>query len=129
MVCLQPTAYAIPKRKMRDKLAVDGRVKEIVLGEDHDEQVVTGTILKLLPNLLSKDNSPPFRYMHASSSGEIICAELQKVTVAGMVTQNVALLKAVMPTSSWPPLTFLDRTRLLALPNPLLLSLLLGRCR
>ena len=76
VVCLQPTAYAVPKRKTRDKLVADGRVKEIVLGEDHDERVVTGKILKLFPNLLSKDNSPPFRYMHASSSGDIICAEL-----------------------------------------------------
>lgn len=61
---------------MRDKLVADGKVKKIVLGEDHDERVVTGKILKLFPNLLLKDNSPPFRYMHASSSGDIICAEL-----------------------------------------------------
>ena len=78
VVYLQPTAYAVPKRKIKDKLVAYSRVKEIVFGEDHDERVVTGKILKHFPNLLSKDNSPPFRYMHASSTGDIICAELPK---------------------------------------------------
>ena len=53
----------------------EGRVKEIVLEEDH-EQVVTGKIVKIFPKLLSQENSPPFHYMYVTSSGDIKCAEL-----------------------------------------------------
>ena len=75
-VCLHLNVYAVPKRKMRDKLVEEGRVKEIVLEEDHDEQVVTGKIVKLFPKLLSQENSPPFHYMYVTSSGDIIRVEL-----------------------------------------------------
>ena len=70
-VCLHLNVYAVPKRKMRDKLVEEGRVKEIVLEEDHDEQVVTGKIVKLFPKLLSQENSAQFHYMYATSSGDI----------------------------------------------------------
>ena len=70
VVCLPPTVYAVPKRKMRDTLVEGGKVKEIVLSPGEDDSQVTSKVLKLFPQLSQ------FRYMHASSSGDIICAEL-----------------------------------------------------
>ena len=64
VVCLHSNVHVVPKRKMRDKLVEEGRVKEIVLEEDHDEQVVTGKIVKLFPKLLSQENSPPLISLH-----------------------------------------------------------------
>jgi len=71
VVCLHLNVYAVPKRKVRDKLVEEARVKGILLEEDHDEQVVTGKIVKLFPKLLSQENSPQFHYMYATSSGDI----------------------------------------------------------
>ena len=66
--------HCMDEESLEAVMIASGRVKEMVLGEDDNQKVVTSKVLKLFPQILSQHNSPPFRFMESGvccSNGQI----------------------------------------------------------